>query len=208
MHGCHEELRELLERIGPGSRDQVIMLGDLVNNGPDSHRSLALAREVNAVCLLGNHERRLLLHRRTGNQKLLKKIDRKTIQQLTAEDWSHLEKMVLTHHLPDLETVCVHGGFLPDRRWEAQAAETVTRIQVVDEKGKARKRAASPKSPHWSELWEGPPFVIYGHTPRAQYKRLKWSIGIDTACVQGGMLTAFVLPEEKIVQVAAKRPYI
>jgi serine/threonine protein phosphatase 1 len=208
VHGCHEELETLLKKIGPGPRDQVVMLGDLVNHGPDSHRSLALARETDAICLLGNHERRLLLHRKTGMPRILKKVERETLAQLTEEDWRQLEKMALYHYVPELEAVFVHGGFLPGRPWQIQPADIVTRIQVVDERGRARKRSQSPGAPHWSQLWKGPPFVVYGHTPRPQYSRLQWSIGLDTACVQGGHLTAFILPEKKIVQVKARRSYI
>lgn len=207
VHGCHEELQELLEKINPGPADQIVMLGDLVNHGPDSHRALTLAREAGAISLLGNHEHRLLLYRQTGDPKKLKKMDRRTLPQLTGEDWAYLEKMVLTYHIPQLETVFVHAGFLPDQPWEEQPAEVVTRIQVVDKRGRARKRSKKPGAPHWSTLWEGPPFVVYGHTPRTQYQRLEWSIGIDTACVQGGFLTAFILPAGEIVQVPARRPY-
>ncbi len=207
VHGCHEELHELLEKVNPGPRDQVIMLGDLVNNGPDSHRALVLAREVRAICLLGNHELRLLRYRRAGVSKKLKKTDLKTIPQLTDEDWDHLTRMMLHYYVPELETVFVHGGFLPNHPWMDQPASVVTRIQVVNELGRPRKRSQSPGSPHWSELWEGPPFVVYGHTPRPHYSRLKWSIGIDTACAQGGKLTAFILPAGEIVQVPARRPY-
>lgn len=208
VHGCYQELAELLAKVNPGADDQVVMLGDLVNNGPDSHRALALAREVGAICILGNHERRLLLSRQPGSRTRLRRIDQNTILQLTEEDWDHMKQMVLHHYVPELDTVFVHGGFLPHQPWRDQPPEVVTRIQVVDKQGRARKRSRSPQAPHWSLLWQGPPFVVYGHTPRPQYSRLKWSIGIDTACAQGGFLTAFILPAGEIVQVAARRRYV
>ena len=69
------------------------------------------------------------------------------------------------------------------------------------------KQQAKISLPHWSTLWNGPPFVIYGHTPREEVARTKWTLGIDTACVLGGSLTAYVLPEKKIVQVKARETY-
>lgn len=207
VHGCHEELNELIEKLAPGGDDQIILLGDVVNSGPDSHRSLALARQVGAICLQGNHERRLLNYRQTGIEKGLKKTDRATIRQFTEEDWTHLEQMPLHHYVPEIDTVFVHAGFLPSQPWQNQPPRVVTRIQVVDEQGRARKRSKAPDAPHWSTLWKGPPFVVYGHTPRSQCRRLEWSIGIDTACVQGGQLTAFILPQNEVVQVAARRRY-
>ncbi len=208
IHGCHAEFAELLHRLSPGPRDQLILLGDLVNNGPDSRKTIALARESHAICLLGNHERRLLRHRLHGDSRELKSADRATIAQLRPADWDFLARMRLFHHLPHLQTVFVHGGFLPHIPWQTQDASIVTRIQVVDAENRPRKRAQSRGSPHWSDLWRGPPFVVYGHTPRPQYRRLEWSIGIDTACVYGGKLTAFILPAGEIVQVSAHRSYI
>lgn len=208
VHGCHEELETLLQKIQPGSRDQVVMLGDLVNHGPDSRGVLALARSVDAISLLGNHERRLLRHHLFGDQRGLKAVDRRTMAQLGPRDWDYLRRMRLFHHLPHLRTVFVHGGFLPGQDWRTQDASIVTRIQVVDDLGRPRKRSQSPGSPHWSELWRGPPFVVYGHTPRQQYERLDWSIGIDTACVQGGKLTALIIPTGEIIQVPALHRYI
>jgi hypothetical protein len=101
----------------------------------------------------------------------------------------------------------VHGGFLPRQSWRRQPARIVTRVQVIDKDGLARKRSEAPNAPHWSELWSGPPFVVYGHTPRPNVSRLKWSLGIDTGCVLGGYLTACILPEKRIVQVKARERY-
>ena len=65
----------------------------------------------------------------------------------------------------------------------------------------------TPPPPLWADLWSGPPFVIYGHTPRPDIYKLKWSVGLDTACVLGGALTAYLLPERRFVQVKAARAY-
>ena len=64
-----------------------------------------------------------------------------------------------------------------------------------------------PDAPPWADLWGGPPFVVYGHTPRPEIYKLKWSIGIDTGCVLGGYLTAYILPERRTVQVKARQRY-
>ena len=103
--------------------------------------------------------------------------------------------------------VFVHGGFLPNEPWQKQPAEVVTRIQVIDRDGRPRKRADAPDAPSWADLWGGPPFVVYGHTPRPEAYKLKWSIGIDTGCVMGGYLTAYVLPDRRLVQVKARQRY-
>jgi len=207
IHGCHQEFADLLARLELTRDDRLILLGDLVNRGPDSSKVIQLARENRAVALLGNHELRLLKHRQTAEKKYLKEGDLETQARLSAEDWAFLEAMPLTFAEPELNTVFVHGGFLPNEPWQKQAAEVVTRIQVLDPGGRPAKRADYPEAPAWADLWSGPPLVIYGHTPRPEIYRLKWSIGIDTGCVMGGHLTAYELPQMRFIQVKARQRY-
>ncbi|MFA5258324.1 MAG: hypothetical protein WC360_09240 [Opitutales bacterium] len=116
--------------------------------------------------------------------------------------------MRLFYHLPEYDTVFVHGGFAPRIPWQEQSGKTVTLIQVVDKKGRAYKRSdAPPGCPHWSELWKGPPFVVYGHTPWHEPHLTEWSLGLDTGCIYGGALSALVLPEREIVQERAAKEY-
>jgi diadenosine tetraphosphatase ApaH/serine/threonine PP2A family protein phosphatase len=207
IHGCYLEFGEMLDRLQLGRDDRLVLLGDLVNRGPDSGKVLDLARAAKAVCLLGNHELRLLKYRRTGDLKYAKEHDLETFERLRPEDWATLESMSLTFEEAELNTVFVHGGFLPGEAWQRQPAEVVTRIQVIDRNGRPTKRSAAPDAPAWADLWNGPPYVIYGHTPRDEIYKLKWSVGIDTGCVLGGYLTACVLPEKRFVQVKARKAY-
>jgi len=207
IHGCHQEFADLLERIEFSPEDQLVLLGDLVNRGPDSCRVIDLARQHRAISLLGNHELRLLNYRKTGDKMYLKETDEDTYQKLRPEDWAYLAEMPLTHAIEELNIVFVHGGFLPNEPWQKQPASVVTRIQVIDRDGKPAKRADGDDLPPWADLWSGPPFVVYGHTPRPDIYKLKWSVGIDTACVMGGHLTAYILPEKRFVQVKARRRY-
>ena len=207
IHGCHQEFLELLERLSLTKDDRLIILGDLVNRGPDSCRVIDLARQHDAISLLGNHELRLLNYRRIHETNIVRETDADTFSKLRPEDWTYLEAMPLTHYVEELNTVFVHGGFLPNESWQRQPASIVTRIQAIDKTGQPCKRAEAPDAPVWADLWNGPPFVVYGHTPRPEIYKLKWSVGIDTACVMGGYLTAYILPEKRFVQVKAHRRY-
>jgi serine/threonine protein phosphatase 1 len=207
IHGCHNEFSDLLDQLELVAGDRLVLLGDLVNRGPSSTKVIDLAKSANAISLLGNHELRLLKFKKTGDRKYMKEHDLETFDTMRPEDWAYLEAMPLTFEEPELNTVFVHGGFLPGEPWQRQTAEVVTRIQVVDRDGRPRKRADAPDAPSWADLWGGPPFVVYGHTPRPDVYRLKWSIGIDTGCVMGGLLTAYILPERRILQVKARERY-
>lgn len=207
IHGCAVEFAELLDKLQLQRNDRIVLLGDLINRGPDSCLVLDLARASRAVCLMGNHELRLLRFHRSRDATLLRDDDRITAAALRPADWTLLEAMPLTHFDEALNTVFVHAGFLPNTPWQRQPAEIVTRIQVIDSLGRPCKRAESPGAPIWADFWSGPPFVVYGHTPRPTVHKLKWSLCLDTACVQGGHLSAYILPERRLVQVKARRRY-
>ena len=63
VQGCCDALERLLATLDfSPSRDHVYLLGDLVNRGPASLRTLRLLRSIDnaATCLLGNHDLHLL----------------------------------------------------------------------------------------------------------------------------------------------------
>ncbi len=207
VHGCADEFEELLNALELDEDDRVVQLGDLVNRGPDSHRVLELARIYKVESILGNHELRLLRARREGRKDLLKDYDLSTIEQMVEEDWAYLEAMPKFKYGASSDTVMVHGGFLPDIPWQKQDIDTITSIQVIDKKGRPAKRSDAPDAPPWADTWGGQPFVIYGHTPRPNVLERPGSIGIDTGCVYGGHLTAYVTDDKSLVQVRARKAY-
>jgi serine/threonine protein phosphatase 1 len=207
IHGCAEEFEKLLDTLRLGKDDRLVLLGDLVNRGPDSQRVVQLARKHATASLLGNHELRLLNFRKTDDPTHLKAYDYATLAALDRASWDYLAQMRLTYEDSRHGIVMVHGGFLPKGKWRDQPARVVTRIQVVDADGEPRKRSEAPGAKFWTDLWRGPPFVIYGHTPRPEVVQTKWTMGIDTSCVLGGCLTAVILPDFEIVQVRARKRY-
>lgn len=207
VHGCADEFEELLITLKLNPDDRVIQVGDLVNRGPDSHRVVKLACEYKVESVLGNHELRLLTARKKNDKSLLKDYDTPTFDRLTKNDWKYMSQMPKYIHLEELDTVIVHGGFLPNEPWETQSVETITSIQVVDAKGRPAKRSDAPDKPAWAVDWKKGPFVVYGHTPRPNIFDLPRSIGIDTGCVYGGHLTAYIIEDKSIVQVRAKEAY-
>ena len=207
VHGCAEEFAELLEALNPEKKDRLVQLGDLVNRGPDSRGAVELAREYGVESVFGNHELRLLSALKESDPSRLKDYDLMTIKQLHCEDWRYLEGQKKYIYDKRLDTVFVHGGFLPTIPWRKQLSEIITTIQVIDADGEPAKRSDSPGAPAWADQWSGPPFVVYGHTPRANVYENAASIGIDTGCVYGGHLTAYIVEERRLVQVRARKAY-
>lgn len=61
VHGCLTEMDRLLEKIHfQSSIDTLIMAGDLVYRGNDSVGVLQRAKDLNALCVRGNHDDKVI----------------------------------------------------------------------------------------------------------------------------------------------------
>ena len=118
LQGCDEALGRLLKKIDfSASRDTLVLLGDLVNRGPDSLAVLRrmIALQGSAHCLLGNHDLHLLAvahgvrkpHRNDTLDGILQAPDKAALL-----DWLRARPMAL--HMQGW--LMVHAGVLP--QWD------------------------------------------------------------------------------------------
>ena len=115
VQGCDSALAQLLDRSGfSPSRDTLVLLGDLVNRGPDS---LGVLKRLSALgdsaqCLLGNHDLHLLAV--AHGARALQHDD--TFADVLADpdreswiDWLRHRHLALSA----AGWLCVHAGLLP-----------------------------------------------------------------------------------------------
>lgn len=134
VQGCADPMFDLLDqcRFDPG-QDRLWLAGDLVNRGPGNLRVLRVARELNAVVVLGNHDIHLLA-RAAGARKPNRKDTLDDI--LCAPDRDELLDWLRHRPLLHVEGnwVLSHAGVPPN--WtvaEAQArAEELERFIASD----------------------------------------------------------------------------
>ena len=69
IHGCYEELLQLLDMCRVDSDTSVILVGDLVNKGPFSAEVVRYARLNNLWSVRGNHDEALLKDIHAGGNK-------------------------------------------------------------------------------------------------------------------------------------------
>jgi hypothetical protein len=51
--------------------------------------------------------------------------------------------------------------------------------------------------------------VLHGHDARrGLIDRRPWTLGLDTGCVYGGALTGYLLEEDRLLQVPARRMHV
>lgn len=82
VHGEFEQLKELIKRMKIQENDELYILGDIVDRGPDSVKALQyLMTMSNCRCLAGNHELMLLENMKV----LLSEITEDFIKSLSEE---------------------------------------------------------------------------------------------------------------------------
>ena len=134
VQGCDEELRALLARLKfSPDRDQLWLVGDLVNRGPGSLATLRLVRALgdNAIVVLGNHDLHLLalVHGAARRRK-----SDTLAEVLAAPDRDALIEWLLERPLAHAQhgDLMVHAGVVP--QWTvaltvALAAEVSAQLQ-------------------------------------------------------------------------------
>lgn len=219
VHGCAEELRDLLDRSAFGADDHLIFVGDLVARGPCSLEVLALARRLGARVVLGNHEERLLDARRAALSgqapPRLGATHREVYEQLGDDEWRWLGTWPRRLDLPEHGVAVVHAGVVPGVALEQQDPWLLTHLRSIDADGSPTDRL---RSTPWAQLYAGAPHVVFGHDALRGLQLAPCATGLDSGCVYGRTLSALVLqPGEvplparerarQIVQVPARRTY-
>ncbi len=142
LQGCYDELRLLLDtfRFDP-HRDKVWFVGDLVNRGPKSLKTLRFVKSLGeaATCVLGNHDLHLLALAYVGSvpggrgdlDRILRASDSEELL-----DW--LRHRPMAHYDRDLDTLMVHAGVIP--QWTVK--DVLARAREVEKvlRGKKRKK--------------------------------------------------------------------
>jgi bis(5'-nucleosyl)-tetraphosphatase (symmetrical) len=124
LQGCLEPLKCLLNRVAfDPAKDKLWLVGDLVNRGPESLKTLRFlyAMRESLVCVLGNHDLHLLAA--AHNIERLKKGDtlREILEAPDCKDllgWLRQQKLI--HYDAEREVALVHAGIPP--QWTLKKA--------------------------------------------------------------------------------------
>jgi len=160
LQGCCDAFDRLLAQIGfSASRDELIVLGDLVNRGPASLSVLERLEQLggSARCVLGNHDLHLLAVacgiRPPGRHDTLEAILGSPRRERWV-DWIRQQPLALRDH----GWLMVHAGVLP--QWAVEdvlrlAAEVESGLRGPDLVGFLRTMYGNEPS-SWEESLAGP----------------------------------------------------
>ena len=202
IHGCYDELTELLEKAEVGEKDRVVSVGDLISKGPKSREVLELfMTDARFSSVMGNHD--LALRRRWNGEDVdLKPSQKETHKELKGEKEAYVNFLNRLPFIIDLDThLVVHAGLRPNVELCSQTTGDMTRMRTLG--GDRESDEGTP----WYHVYYGDKIVLFGHWPASEPRRGKKAIGLDTGCVYGFTLTAYIIETDEFVSVPAKRAY-
>lgn len=202
IHGCYDELCALLDRVGPVAGDRVISVGDLIVKGEKNREVLDLfSANENFSAVIGNHDLALLRFWR-GEATRLKASQEKARAELEPERERYDAYLNSLPYLIDLGAhLVVHAGVRPGVALAAQSVEDLTELRTLGEDRTSRE--GTP----WYDVYAGRRVVLFGHWPAPAPRRAPRAIGLDTGCVYGYQLTAYVVETDEFFSVTARRAY-
>jgi protein phosphatase len=225
IHGCYDELAELLEVLGyvsdgdgathhPDGRTAVF-LGDLVDRGPRIPDVLRLVMAMTsagtALCVPGNHENKLG-RALSGRKVQITHGLAESLAQIEAEPEAFRSEVaafidsLVSHAVLDAGNLVVAHAGLPEKL-QNRASGRVRSFSLYGETTGETDEFGLPVRYAWADDYRGKAAVVYGHTPVPEPIWVNNTICLDTGCVFGGSLTALRYPERELVSVPARQTY-
>lgn len=232
VHGCARELDDLLTaiRFDP-DRDELWSVGDLVNTGPDSLDALRIWRDAGGRTAIGNHDIYALLVRAGRVERRTDRLDdlfeSPECDPLLARLRASPAMVRFERDAAPRGVWLVHAGVHPrwhdlaalaarldsqphDDDWlQGDAIAFMTRVRCCGSFGDRARftgRPADAPAPYrpWDEFYTGEDLIVHGHWAMRGYYRGPRTIGLDSACVYGGRLTAWSIDEDRIESVPCR----
>lgn len=199
IHGCFDELMQLLVQAGINEQDQIISVGDIVDRGPRSFEVYQyLKTRPNTVVLMGNHERKHVRGVLSYSQEIVKLQCGDGYNEML--EWFK----TLPYYYEFDAAVVVHAGVEHDVMLAKQRQDVLSGT-TSGEKYLQKKYAEK----HWSDFYDWGKPIVYGHHivgDKAENINNK-IYGLDTGCCHGKSLSGLVLPEFSFVSVKSKLNY-
>jgi bis(5'-nucleosyl)-tetraphosphatase (symmetrical) len=234
IHGCALEFGDLLDeiRFDPG-RDELWSVGDLVNTGPDSLDTLRIWRDAGARAVVGNHDIYALLARsgrvarRADHLKGLFASEQcdallglvRACPALVRFEREIAPRVVWLVHAGvhpcwiDLAALAGRLDAQPhDDDWlSGDEVAFMTRVRCCDRFGDrarftGRPADVPPPFAPWDAYYAGEDLIVHGHWAMRGHYRGPRTLGLDSACVYGGHLTAWSLDDDRIESVPCRVP--
>lgn len=195
VHGAGEELEALIDKMGPSSDDQVILVGDVFDRGLRADKVWDIIQgRVNQV-FMGNHEYKMMAWMQ-GRREWLPKAYYVAMNILMAHGVAPQELLTWLEGRPLLGD---YPGFIVTHAAVDPSAPLVENVSwnVYGTSPDRVPLKVGEKQVYFWDVYDGEKLVVYGHLvcpdnlPRIRRNASGAvnSVGLDTAAVHGGPIT-------------------
>lgn len=199
IHGCYEELVQLLDVAGVRDEDLLVSVGDLVDRGPRPLEVVELFRaRPRSRVLMGNHERKHVREVFSYAQQ----ITRLQLGAHYADCVAWMKTLPYYYETPEVRVV--HAAMVPGIPLAEQDEDVLAGTTSGE-----HKLAAQLASGHWHEHYRDAIPIVFGHhvVGRDALVTENHVYGLDTGACHGGRLTALSVPDFTLYAVDARADY-
>lgn len=226
IHGCYDQYLELLHKLCLSGEDELLILGDVLDRGPEPIKVLLdLMGRDNTTLIMGNHEATALMVLR----QLAKEITDDSIEEITPEvlnaysawlqdggiptmkQFQKLERTVQADILSFLEDAPLYETIEHNKKLYVLVHGGLDNFDISKELDEYEPEELLWGRPDYDREYfpGGKIILITGHTPtpciRKDKKPLVYEenghVAIDCGCVFGGKLAAYCIETGKTVYV-------
>ncbi|RFU64152.1 bis(5'-nucleosyl)-tetraphosphatase PrpE [Peribacillus glennii] len=230
IHGCFEEFMALTEKLGymwdsgvpvhPSGRI-LAFVGDLTDRGPFSLKVIDAVHELVvqqklALYSPGNHCNKLYRYLQGNRVQVTHGLETTVAElaALTAREEKKIKKKFIDlyeqaplYQIADQGNLIIaHAGIRED--YIGKNNNKVKTFVLYGDITGAKHPDGTPVRLDWAARYTGKRWIIYGHTPVKEARKVNRTYNIDTGCVFGGKLTALRYPEMELVDVPSTLPYV
>lgn len=206
LHGCAAEFQRLLDVLNyQPDGDRLFLAGDAFTKGPDPMGVWTLIQTTGAMMVMGNHDARLLELLTQHDAALPPSLS--PARQHTIDQMSPISDIVipwlsaLPLWIEEDRFLLVHAGINPENGFSGTSRDEFLAIRTWPPTG-------GLDGSRWHDAYTPDnKLIIFGHdapgglVDKRRADGTPYVIGLDTGCVYGGQLTAYILEEDRFEQV-------
>ncbi len=184
----------LLDKISYKAwKDKLYFVGDLINRGPNALEVLDFViKTPNVYAVKGNHELYFLDWLKwnlnisdADKYSQITQLFPQYKQQFSPEMIHYIQNLPL--YIETDKRILVHAGIVPWKTLSQHSPYELTKLRLYNGKP-------------WYELYNWEKIIIYWHWAKDGVRIRPLTKGLDSGCVYGKRLTAYIWENEEIIQ--------
>ena len=198
IHGCYDEFMLLIKKIGVKKNDKVYCVWDIINKWPKSFKVLNFfhKNKEQYKCVMWNHEIGFLRWINGEAQQYNCKqyrVLREKIETKKPELTSFLKNLPL--YIEDDDFIVLHWGIIPEKSLESHSIDEIVNLREYEWKP-------------WYNYYTWSKKIIYWHWAMNGVQIREKTIWLDSGCVYGWFLSAYILETNELIWQKALETYI